>query len=91
MPSPGRPFRSSPFRTGSAEAYHVGVWQTVEISGSVQVLPCDDILVHRESAACPCAPKTTMLWTTALVVGTGSLKAFAKPMVTHNAMDGRDE
>lgn len=64
-------------------------WRTTNEPGAVQVVPEDDLILHVESTACPCAPKVEMIGFTCADHGGFPGKAAVRTMMVHNAMDGR--
>jgi hypothetical protein len=65
-------------------------WLTQDGPSGVNVLPVDDIIVHVESSACPCAPRVEWIGYTCHDHGDGGVAA-ARQMIVHEAMDGREE
>lgn len=60
-------------------------WLTVDRPGGVHVLPINDIVEHRESPSCVCAPRVSLC-----DVQPHGRYQFVRQLVVHEAMDGRE-
>lgn len=64
-------------------------WLTQDSPGGVHVLPLDDLIIHVQTEACPCAPRIEGIGYTCWDHGSAGVLAVRRQFV-HAAMDGRE-
>lgn len=68
-------------------------WETVDAPGGVHISPADDLIRHRMSRSCFCAPEVSVSPAHDIVVcrqGEDRPVQYVREVLVHNAMDGRE-